>query len=110
MIIAKKELYTSIEPTEVSIQDFHATLVNKQDEFENQHLIINFSEKNNVKIEELLLFLSISTQKKDNGMSFVIVSTDIFMDELPEELIVVPTFTEAEDILQMDAIERELGF
>jgi len=110
MIIAKTALHTSINPGEVSIQKFHSELVKKQDEFKNQHIIIDFSKKNNVTIEELLLFLGISSLTKDNGMSFVIISTDIFMDELPEELVVVPTFLEAEDILQMEAIERELGF
>jgi len=110
MIIDKTPLHTSINPGEFSIPKFHSDLVKKQDEFKNQHLIIDFSKKNNVKIEELLLFLGISSLTKDNGMSFVIVSTDIYMDELPEELVVVPTFLEAEDILQMEAIERELGF
>ncbi|PCI34623.1 MAG: hypothetical protein COB60_06070 [Flavobacteriaceae bacterium] len=110
MIITKTTLHTSIDPSENSVQEFHSEFVKKQDEFKNQHLIIDFSKKNIVTIEELLLFLSISSQTKDNGMSFVIVSTDVYMDELPEELIVVPTFIEAEDILQMEAIERELGF
>jgi hypothetical protein len=29
---------------------------------------------------------------------------------VPEELLVVPTLTEAEDIIQMEEIERDLGF
>jgi len=110
MIIDKTTLHTSINPGEISIPEFLSDLVKKQDEFKNQHIILDFSKKNNVTIEELLLFLDISSLIKDNGMSFVIVSTDIYMDELPEELVVVPTFLEAEDILQMEAIERELGF
>ncbi|PCH77393.1 MAG: ribonuclease Z [Flavobacteriaceae bacterium] len=110
MNIVKTALHTSISPCETSIQEFHSELVKKQGDFKNQHLIIDLYKKNNVTIEELLLFLGISSQIKDNGMSFVIVSKEIFMDKLPEELIVVPTFIEAEDILQMEAIERELGF
>jgi len=40
----------------------------------------------------------------------VIISKGINIDKIPEELNVVPTFTEATDILEMDAIERDLGF
>ncbi|PCI04874.1 MAG: ribonuclease Z [Flavobacteriaceae bacterium] len=110
MIITTTDLHTSLQPKQKTIQEFHSELVKKQEEIENQHLIIDFSKENNVTIEELLLFLDISSQIKDSGMSFVIVSKEIYMDELPEELVIVPTFIEAEDILQMDAIERELGF
>lgn len=110
MISAKTDLYTILIPRDITIQEFHSELLKKQNEFENQHLIIDFSKKKNVTIQELLLFLDISSQIKHNGMSFVIVSKEIYMDKLPEELIVIPTFIEAEDILQMEAIERELGF
>ena len=34
----------------------------------------------------------------------------IDIDDIPEELSVVPTFIEALDMLEMDAIERDLGF
>ena len=32
------------------------------------------------------------------------------IDEIPEELNMVPTLIEAQDILEMEAIERDLGF
>ncbi len=110
MIIAKTALYTSLTLDGNSIENFLSEFSKKNNEFKNQHLIIDISCKNNVTIQELLLFLTVNSETKDNGMSFVIVSTQTYMDQLPEELIVVPTFTEAEDILQMEAIERELGF
>jgi len=32
------------------------------------------------------------------------------MDEIPYEMIVVPTLQEAGDIIEMEEIERDLGF
>jgi hypothetical protein len=32
------------------------------------------------------------------------------MDHVPEELMIVPTYQEAMDVLEMEEIERDLGF
>ena len=106
--ITKK--YTLIKPAEISLDLFLEKLVKDFSKFDGKHLILDFSEKINTKIEELLLFLRLSSQHKKNGTSFVIISKGINIDKIPEELNVVPTFTEATDILKMDAIERDLGF
>ena len=58
---------------------------------------------------ELLLFLELNNQHRKNGTSFVLICDVGNIDEIPYEIQVVPTFTEALDILEMDAIERELG-
>ena len=42
--------------------------------------------------------------------SFVIVATNVSIDEIDEKLIVVPTLQEARDIIEMEEIERDLGF
>jgi hypothetical protein len=54
--------------------------------------------------------LDISEQKKENGTSFVLVNTEIDVDNFPENFNIVPTLQEAVDILEMEAIERELEF
>jgi len=62
------------------------------------------------KIEEITLFLSLSKNHRENSTSFVVISKGIDIDEIPDEINVVPTFIEAIDILEMDEIERDLGF
>ena len=57
-----------------------------------------------------MLFLNIASTKKENSTSFVIIVRSLDIDALPEEINVVPTLQEAEDILEMENIERELGF
>ena len=43
-------------------------------------------------------------------VSFVLVVKGIDADDFPDELNIVPTLIEANDILEMDNIERDLGF
>lgn len=110
MIVTKTKTYTYIKPTQDSASQFFAEFKEKFKEFKGEHLIIDFSEKINIEIKEILLFLKLSVQHRKNGTSFVLVCEGISIDDLPDELNVVPTFNEALDILEMDAIERELGF
>ena len=79
-------------------------------EFDKENLIVQISNEINITKEDFLLFLSIAKQKKENSTSLVIVYKDINIDDFPEDFNIVPTLVEAEDILEMEAIERELGF
>jgi len=110
MIITKADNYTHIKPTQKKVKDFIKKFENHYKKLIGEHLIIDFSEKININIEELVLFLKLSVQHKENGTSFVLICKGINIDELPSELNVVPTLTEGIDILEMDAIERDLGF
>ena len=47
---------------------------------------------------------------KSNKQSFVIVSDKVDFDDVPDEIIVVPTMQEAYDIIEMEDMERDLGF
>jgi len=110
MKITKNKKYTQINPSQGSVSDFFTNFENDYDKFVNQHLIIDFSEKFNIKIEEISLFLKLSVLHQENGTSFVVICSTVDIDDLPDEMNVVPTFEEAIDILEMDAIERDLGF
>jgi hypothetical protein len=109
MKITKTKKYTTLKPTEKSLDLFFKNLEENLINFKDEHLILDFSDKINTELKELLLFLNVSKQHKQNGTSFVIVFEGIDIDEIPEEINVVPTFTEALDILEMEAIERDLG-
>ena len=110
MKIQKTEKYTQLKTDQESVHDFFEEFKKMYSKFANEHLIIDFSEKININIEELILFLKIGTQHKESGASFVIVSKNVKLNDLQDEINVVPTFTEALDILEMEAIERDLGF
>ena len=79
-------------------------------QFQNQNLIIDFIESNGFSLNDLSKFKSISKLHRGHNKSFVIVSDALNPNELPEDMIVVPTLQEAEDLIEMEEIERELGF
>lgn len=110
MNITKIENAIQLTPEQESIKELLITFTNRHSEFKGQHLVIDFSERINTTIGDLLLLLNISTSHRENGTSFVIICKGIDIDEVPDEINVVPTFEEAVDILEMDAIERDLGF
>ncbi len=110
MIIEKKTNYTLISSDENSFKEFYTSFLNTEKELQKEHLILEVSNNINTTTEDFLLFLSVSDNKKENGTSFVIVNTAINVDDFPETFNIVPTLQEAEDILEMEAIERELGF
>ena len=52
----------------------------------------------------------LSDSHKENGMSFVTVIAGVSPDEVEETFIICPTLHEAEDLIVMENLERELGF
>jgi len=110
MVISKKKNYTHIKRTQNSVNLFFTEFEKLYPKLIGEHLIIDFSDKFNTNIKELLLFLNLNNQHRKNGASFVLVCNGINIDEIPDEMNIIPTFTEALDILEMDAIERDLGF
>jgi hypothetical protein len=76
----------------------------------SNHLVLEVSENLNIDDSKISLLLNIASSFKENGMSFVVIKSGIDIDDFPETLNIVPTLQEAEDILEMEAIERDLGF
>ena len=56
------------------------------------------------------LFMPLSKLHKKAKKSFVIVTSDFDYNAVPEKLTVVPSLLEAHDIIEMEEIERDLGF
>ena len=106
----KNKQETLIKPSEKTVDDFFLAFKKKYTTFKDENLILDFSDFKGVKTENILVFLQTAKDHRNNGMSFVIVSSEINPDELPDELLVVPTITEAKDIIEMEEIERDLGF
>ena len=108
MLIETRETYTLVTNNEGSIKTFHKSFLKELNSLKKSHLILNFSENFNTSIQEILLFLNIANDFRTNGISFVIVCSGIKIDDIPDEINLVPTITEAIDVLEIDAIERDL--
>ena len=110
MLVEKQDDQTIIKPKEKSISDFFVGFNKNYSTFKNENLILDFSDLKGVKTENILVFLHFAEEHRNNGTSFVLVVNDIDFDNLPDEIIAVPTLTEAKDIIEMEKIERDLGF
>jgi predicted AAA+ superfamily ATPase len=60
--------------------------------------------------KDLKLFLPLSKVHKKAKKSFVIVASDLDFNAVSDKLAVVPSLLEAHDIIEMEEIERDLGF
>ncbi len=78
--------------------------------FKNDNIIVNLTSLRPLIIQDVVEFLKISNQHRNAKHSFVLVTDKIDIDDIPDELIIVPTLHEAYDIIEMEEIERDLGF
>lgn len=78
--------------------------------FKNDNIIICLTSLNMINVEDIVEFLQLSNTHRNNKQSFVIVSNKIDLDDVPDEIVVVPTIQEAHDIIEMEEMERDLGF
>jgi hypothetical protein len=78
--------------------------------FKGQNVVLNLLDYSDMNLETLLLYLKVSNIHRKTKYSFVIVNQSVAVDDIPMEMVVVPTLQEAEDIVQMEEIERDLGF
>lgn len=110
MNIDKTDLYVVLTPNQgndfkVFFQQFNIA-TNK---YTDNNIILNLNNYS-LSLAELLQFKNISIKRIDLGTSFVIINKEVDLDKIPDELIIVPTFQEAIDMVEMDEMTRDLDF
>jgi hypothetical protein len=78
--------------------------------YKSQNLIIDLTHDESVSMIDIKLFLDLSKNHLKEKKSFVLVTDIINFNDIPTKLTVVPTLLEAYDIIEMEEIERDLGF
>ena len=109
MIVNSFENLTEINQERLSTLELIDKINADFSSFSNNNLIVILSSLVNLTKSELSEFLLMSNSHRQNGHSFVIVTNNIDIDSTPEELIIVPTLTEAKDIIEMEEMERDLN-
>lgn len=110
MIFDKDGNITIITQEKLSIQEFVRRLDDVYHKFKNDNVVVNLTALKTISLPEIVEFLKVSNQHRQAGHSFVIVTDQVDFDEMPDEIITVPTLQEAYDIIEMEEIERDLGF
>ncbi len=99
-----------IKDTEGNIQTFLEKVTDQHNSYKNHNLVLDVTQDESVTIVSLKLCSPLSKIHKKGKKSFVIVANTIDFNSVPASLLVVPTLLEAHDMIEMEEIERDLGF
>ncbi|WP_223033558.1 ribonuclease Z [Hanstruepera marina] len=110
MIFDKQDNITVITQEKASVVELVKKLDVLFDRFKNDNIIICLTSLRQIPLNEIVEFLNLSNTHRQAKNSFVIVTDKVNFDDMPDELVVVPTMQEAYDIIEMEEMERDLGF
>jgi hypothetical protein len=110
MKVDEKGHTITIKDTQGDLPSFLEKVTTGYTTFKNHNLVLDISQDKGISLHDVLTFLPLSNQHREGKKSFVLVVSDFDFNEVPDEMIVVPTLLEAHDIIEMEEIERDLGF
>ncbi len=110
MIIDTNENISIITQEKARVIELVKKIESLYPKFKNQHIIVKLSALEILSLKDVAEFLRISRQHREAKQSFVIVANKFDIDTSPDDLVIVPTTQEAYDIIEMEDIERDLGF
>ena len=110
MKVVVKGHTTVLEDTKGDFQLFLDKVTTQHESYKNQNLILDLTHNKSTTIQSIKAFSELSILHCKIKKSFVIVAENIDFNALPKSLVVVPSVLEAHDIIDMDEIERDLGF
>lgn len=110
MKVEEKGHTVIIRDTQGDIKAFAANIASGYKGFKEKNIILDVSNDKSLGLNEILGFLDLSNNHRKARKSFVIVASDADFNDMPDEMVVVPTLLEAHDIIEMEEIERDLGF
>lgn len=108
MKITTADKYTLLL-AETNFDTFYQEVSTVLDQYTNSNIILDFSDID-VSESEITSLTKIAEIQAENEQSFAIILPKFDADKFDEELNVVPTLTEAVDIIDMDEMTRDLGF
>lgn len=110
MKVEEKGHTVIIKDTKGDTASFRETITGEYNSYKDKNIVLDLTSNKNVALDDILSFIKLSNKHRKAKKSFVIVVNDFDFNEAPEEMLVVPTVLEATDIIEMEEIERDLGF
>ena len=100
--------WDSTDPTGI---DFRNLVKGHYKNMHQQNIVIDLSAIKSLKPKHVLEFYELNTYNKEQVLkSFVVVVGTMSVSQLPEDIATAPTLQEALDIIEMEEIERDLGY
>ena len=110
MKVDQKGHTTIIKDTQNNVEAFVGKITNEYHAFQNQNLILDISHDKAISTADLAHFKDLAKSHKKAKKSMIIVTDTVDFNKVPNYLNVVPSVLEAHDMIEMDEIERDLGF
>ena len=101
---------TIIRNTQGSTARFREKVVQEYHSFQKQNLILDLSQDNDLTMEDVKSFATLTKTHAKEKKSLILVADRVNYNAVPNSITLVPTVLEAHDIIEMDEIERDLGF
>jgi hypothetical protein len=100
--------WDSTDPTGI---DFRNLVKGHYKNMHQQNIVIDLSAIKSLKPNHVLEFSKLNMYNKEQVLkSFVVVVGTMSVSQLPEDIATAPTLQEALDIIEMEEIERDLGY
>lgn len=110
MLVDKNGNISIITQEKATIIELNEKLNGMYDDIANDNIIIVLNSLDEISSHLVSEFLQCSNTHREAKHSFVIVSDKVNIDAVSEALIIVPTLQEAYDLIEMEEMERDLGF
>ena len=110
MRVEEKGGTSHIKDTAESVDVFLNKVTHEHKTFAKQNLIIDLLHNPSITIADIESFIDLSNVHKESKKSFIVVAKDIDFNGVSDTIQVVPTVLEAQDIIEIEEIERDLGF
>jgi|SRR5690606_7544428 len=102
---------TIIKDTQGDIKALSLKIEEQYGSFSGVNLIVDVSTSKDLSNSDVSFFSKLASKHTKSKKSFVLVVTPEFdFNEVTDDVMVVPTLQEAHDIIEMEEIERDLGF
>ena len=100
----------TIKDTQGNLAGFIEKLTHEYKSFEHENIIVDLTHYADLSLQQLKGFMTLSKTHKSRKKSFVVVAPGIDFNLIADKMAVVPSQLEAHDLIELDEIERDLGF
>jgi len=107
MVIELHQSTAIITQDKTNLSEFIKEFSVLHERFKENDIILQLKNTSILFIDELV---SISEMHRQLNHSFVVVYSQLNQDDFEDDFIVVPTLQEAHDYIEMERIQRDLGF
>ena len=110
MKVEQKGHTVTVKDTQGDLVSFRLKLSHEHKTFQKHNIIIDLTAYKVLSTKEIDSFLSLSKAHRKEKKSFIIVTSELDFNAVSHKLAVVRSLQEAHDIIEMEEIERDLGF